>query len=729
MALFGVVGGRGVSGGVLLFLFAEESAAAHFHAAFFIDADALGGNDVAGFDDVFDLIDAEVCEFRDVDEPVAAWEELHEGTEVSGADDAAGVGGTHFGFGEDVADEAHGDVERFLADGVDVDGAIVFDVDFGAGLGLDAFDDLTARPDEFTDPIWWDLGAFDARGVGAEGRWLTDGGVHHLDDVEPCFASLVDGFLEDAEGDPWEFEVQLVAGDAGFGAAEFEVHVTEVVLAAEDVDHGEVARHFVVLVELADEADGDACDWRGERNAGGEESEDTCAGGGHGGGAIGFHDFTADADGVGEFLLGGEDREDRLLGEGPVTDFATILAAEAPGFADRERREVVVEEEALAVFATGVVVEFLGFVERSEGCEGDRLGFAAGEEGGAVDAREDVDFRGERADFVETATVAALLLVEDGDPEGLFLEVVEGLADFEAACVRVLGEDGGFDLVLEFADGLGAGGFARGVDGGLDAGAGDVVGDFEEFGASVEEFEFADRFTAFGAEFLLGGDEGLDGGVAEVEGLDEFLVRDFEGVAFDHDDLVFRADVDEIDIAVEALGVSWVGDELAVDATDADGAEGFGHREVREEDGGGSAVHGEDVGVVFSVSGEEERDDLGVVEVAFGEERAQRAVRHPAGEDFFFGGAAFAFEVAAWEAACGGGFFFVFDAEREEVLTVLEVGGGDSGDDDHGVAEADGDSAVREAGEFAGFDGDLGGADLAHSGMDTHVICFLIFCF
>ena len=38
-------------------------------------------------------------------------------------------------------------------------------------------------------------------------------------------------------------------------------------------------------------------------------------------------------------------------------------------------------------------------------------------------------------------------------------------------------------------------------------------------------------------------------------------------------------------------------------------------------------------------------------------------------------------------------------------------------------------SRRREAGEFAGFDGDLGGADLAHSGMDTHVICFLIFCF
>jgi hypothetical protein len=37
--------------------------------------------------------------------------------------------------------------------GVDVDGAVVLDVDLGAGLGLDALDVLAARPDEFADAI------------------------------------------------------------------------------------------------------------------------------------------------------------------------------------------------------------------------------------------------------------------------------------------------------------------------------------------------------------------------------------------------------------------------------------------------------------------------------------------------------------------------------------------------------------------------------------------------
>jgi hypothetical protein len=45
-----------------------------------------------------------------------------------------------------------------------------------------------------------------------------------------------------------------------------------------------------------------------------------------------------------------------------VTDFTTILTTEAAGFTDGERREVVVQDEALRFWATGVGVHFLGFV-------------------------------------------------------------------------------------------------------------------------------------------------------------------------------------------------------------------------------------------------------------------------------------------------------------------------------------------------------------------------------
>ena len=84
---------------------------------------------------------------------------------------------------------------------------------------------------------------------------------------------------------------------------------------------------------------------------------------------------------------------------------------------------------------------------------------------------------------------------------------------------------------------------------------------------------------------------------------------------------------------------------------------------------------------------------------------------------------AFALEVTAGEFAGGGRFFAVIDGEREKVLPFLDGGGGDGGDEDDGFAAADGDGAVGEFGEFAGFDDDVCGADAAR----YVVICILFY--
>jgi hypothetical protein len=153
-----------------------------------------------------------------------------------------------------------------------------------------------------------------------------------------------------------------------------------------------------------------------------------------------------------------------------------------------------------------------------------------------------------------------------------------------------------------------------------------------------------------------------------------------------------------------------LGDELAVDAADAHRADRAAERNVGDHQRGGSAVDAEDIGIVLAVGGEERGDDLRVVEVALGEKGAQRAVRHATGEDFLFRGTAFALEVAAGDFADRGGAFAVFDGQREEVLAFLDLGRGDGGDDDERVAVADGDRAVGELGQLAGFDDDGVGA-------------------
>ena len=70
--------------------------------------------------------------------------------------------------------------------------------------------------------------------------------------------------------------------------------------------------------------------------------------------------------------------------------------------------------------------------------------------------------------------------------------------------------------------------------------------------------------------------------MAELDGLEHDVLGDLLGPRLDHDDLVLRADDDQVEPACIGLGHERVEHELAVDIADIDGAhrpvEGyFGH--------------------------------------------------------------------------------------------------------------------------------------------------------
>ena len=118
------------------------------------------------------------------------------------------------------------------------------------------------------------------------------------------------------------------------------------------------------------------------------------------------------ADGVGELALRRQQRLQRAAGQVAVADLAARRAAHELHFTDRERREVVVEHEALEGLAFEVL-DLLRFLRRAEGDGDEGLRLAAGEDRGAVRAREHAEVDRDRADLLERAAVEALLLVED----------------------------------------------------------------------------------------------------------------------------------------------------------------------------------------------------------------------------------------------------------------------------------------------------------------------------
>src|SRR5208283_4634147 len=122
--------------------------------------------------------------------------------------------------------------------GVDIDFAriVLGDVDLGSGRLRYAADRLAAGADEKADLFRVDLDRLDAGGILREAR--TRGGKrgeHLLQDLHAGVVSLVDRDLGDFKGKAVDFQVELEAGDPLGCAGQFEVHVAEVVLLAENV--------------------------------------------------------------------------------------------------------------------------------------------------------------------------------------------------------------------------------------------------------------------------------------------------------------------------------------------------------------------------------------------------------------------------------------------------------------------------------------------------------------
>ena len=122
-----------------------------------------------------------------------------------------------------------------------------------------------------------------------------------------------------------------------------------------------------------------------------------------------------------------------------MADFAAAGAAHEADFADAERREVVVQHEALGGLARLEQFDALLVVLGAEGDRDQRLRFAAGEEGRTVGARQNAGFDGDVADFVERAAIGTAAMLEHLVAEDALLESVEALLGFRAAALPAIG--------------------------------------------------------------------------------------------------------------------------------------------------------------------------------------------------------------------------------------------------------------------------------------------------
>ena len=148
--------------------------------------------------------------------------------------------------------------------------------------------------------------------------------------------------------------------------------------------------------------------------------------------AVRLEDLRDDPDRVGEVLLAGQDARDRALGQVPVADLAAARAAQRFGLARRERREVVVQHEAL-VDVAGERLDVLRVLAGPEGGRDQRLRLAAREQRRAVRPGQHAHLAGDLRGCRWGAPVDAAAGVQHQLAQVLLLRRFVRLADLGAA--------------------------------------------------------------------------------------------------------------------------------------------------------------------------------------------------------------------------------------------------------------------------------------------------------
>ncbi len=244
--------------------------------------------------------------------------------------------------------------------------------------------------------------------------------AHLVEDEQPSGPGLGQRRAHDLRRDAGDLDVHLQRGDAFGRAGDLEVHVAVVIFGAGDV--GEDRELAGLLVD--DQPHRHAGHRRLDRDARVHHRQTAAADRGHRRAAVRFEDVGHDANRVRERRFLGDDGRQRALGQRAMADLTTARSAHELHFADRERREVVVEHEALPHLAVDHF-DLLLVVGGAERRGDERLRLAAGEDDRAVHARQDARLDPDRPDLVELAAVEADAALEHLVAQNLLLQALE----------------------------------------------------------------------------------------------------------------------------------------------------------------------------------------------------------------------------------------------------------------------------------------------------------------
>ena len=381
---------------------------------------------------------------------------------------------------------------------------------------------------------------------------------------------------------------------------------------------------------------------------------------------------------------------------------AAVGGAGGPGLAGGVGGEVVVVHIPLLLLLPDGV-QLLGGGEGVQGADGEHLGLAAGEQARAVDAGQHAHLGGQGTDLVLGAAVHPVALQQPG-LDDLLLELVGDLLQVLVHLGIVLQKE-----LMPVLDELVPPLLAHVLVVGVHGGAGLIHGGLHnlveqllvEVGVVVGHLVPAD----LGHDLVDEGHLLLDVLVGGHDGVVHDVVGQLLGAGLNHDHLLVGGGHSQIELGGVLLLVGGVEDNLAVHIAHLQAADGAGPGDAGIGQAGGHADHGGHLGRAVPVHAHNGGGDHHVVAEVVGEQGADGAVDHAAGQHGGQGGLALAAHEGAGDPAHGVQLLLKVHGEGEEVHAVPGAGGHGDGHQHGGLAVGDHGGSGGQLGHLAHVDG------------------------
>src|SRR4029077_9265572 len=197
---------RGLSG-FFLSAFFQRSFSRKFYATFVVDTDALDPNNVANFGNVFGPFHAKIRELGNVHEPLPTRKHFDKRSEFLRRDYATQIRLPDLDFTRHSTNNLLRACHALTAGGINVHRAIVFNINFSAGLRDNALDGLAAGANERTDLLRINFDRLDPRRVLGQ-LWARSlqRAAHDAENFRPRFFRALDRFCHDIVADAGELQ-------------------------------------------------------------------------------------------------------------------------------------------------------------------------------------------------------------------------------------------------------------------------------------------------------------------------------------------------------------------------------------------------------------------------------------------------------------------------------------------------------------------------------------------